>query len=372
MIRLTICKIPDFVNEFTSEFKEHSWVGKHSPTSLPPPVASTFIESTGGVSVVPDHGPTVFMDPSGSVSVWGKFKPSTVTIENGPTVSVDATGGVSVLTDLIPFPTAESSASSSSSATGVYPTTAIYSVTGGYPTTASSSVTESSSTTESSFETASSSTTASSSETESPSTTSSSATANSVVSNTTSTKTYHTTKTSTAKPHGTTKAHSTHSKAKSAISLDSNGNVHLVPTKAMTTSNATGSTSVVSTSSAVPNQYFTITLVLPLPQASVSPLIPSNLLRTLLKLNIIDLRHRHRFQSELRSIPRTSRYPIHNLRLHPRHPIFHNSDNSNLPRPLNSAPSPPLPWPLHRLRPSHPITPRSQSPRNIPRHKGFK
>lgn len=110
MLELMKCKIPDFVNEFTSVYEEESWNGKHSPTGLPIPFASTYIEPTGGVSVIPVNGPTIFMNPSGSVSMWRDgtastqsasattHEPSTVTIENGPTVSVDATGGVSVLT----------------------------------------------------------------------------------------------------------------------------------------------------------------------------------------------------------------------------------------------------------------------------------
>ncbi|KAE9977904.1 hypothetical protein EG328_001777 [Venturia inaequalis] len=164
--------IPDFVNEFSSAFEEEWWHGKHSPTSLPSPVASTYIEPTGGVSIVPVNGPTVFMNPSGHVTMWRDstgsattetasptaFGPSIVTIQSGPTVSVDTTGGVSVLTGLHPSPTTNAPASASSPATGDWgvhtvpgctiinqsfitssSAPASSSATGGYPVTASSS-----------------------------------------------------------------------------------------------------------------------------------------------------------------------------------------------------------------------------------------
>jgi hypothetical protein len=230
--------IPDYVPEFTSNFDEQFLVGNHSPSGLPTPVPATIIDPSGGISVVPTNGPIVSFDPDGHVSVIGTagvgasvtasaesnnaapmtFSPTLVTLSKGPTISVDATGGVSGI-------------SASALSEGKHKT-----------------------------------------------------------------KTHHTTKT-----HQATKMHKTHyhhtknpvsisvipglhtsfpglPAPKPVTSVDSTGGVHIITGSqgtASTLTDPTGGVNVVATSSVrcgvpMPNQSFTTTLVIPMPQPTVS------------------------------------------------------------------------------------------------------
>ncbi|TLD21796.1 hypothetical protein E2P81_ATG08384 [Venturia nashicola] len=216
---LATIAIPEFVDEFTSEYEEEMWNGMHSPTSLPLPVASTYIEPTGGVSVVPAYGPTVYMNPSGLVTMWKNStgsattetaSPTTsstsiVTTENGPTVSVDTTGGVSALTGLTSSPTV------------ISPAMTVTLAPGGYNTTA-----------------------------------------NSYALKITSTKTYHITETSTVGMLGTFESLNT--TTPETTTFIENPSTDLDPYV---------QTSSIESDVSMPTQYFTTTLILPLPQASI-------------------------------------------------------------------------------------------------------
>jgi hypothetical protein len=61
--------IPDFIPEFTTELSDQFTMGQHSPTSLPTPLALTYIDPSGGVSVVPTHGPTMSFAPDARISI---------------------------------------------------------------------------------------------------------------------------------------------------------------------------------------------------------------------------------------------------------------------------------------------------------------
>lgn len=246
----------------------------HSPTGLPPPVASTYIDPSGGVSVLPFNGPTMFFNPHGEVKIIGQATssvstttsasvdsavlascvPIIATMKNGPTISIDSTGGVSIIPATSPSSPKQKTIKTQSATplpTTKTDTTKSYTT----KTLTSTGVTATTLSTQSS-------------ETNVP-------VSISVISG------LHTSFSGIPTP-------------KPVTTTDSTGKVHVIPATAFTLTDATGGVSTIPASSLrcgvpVPVQSFTTTLVLPLPQTTASPMIPNSFCPFYLHM-LIDLR----------------------------------------------------------------------------------